>query len=202
MLGFGALGELALGELPMGQATPAVADAPAFVRRGAPRVDRYYLPPGKYTKQRKQKAVDAVETLYAEAREIIPHHLQTGLIPPAITLRARASVALPPPAAIDFEALAGSLETIRVLLAAIKSQRDAQHAAIEAKRQRRIREERAVGALMVSVLDQLDIEDARIAEAWRKPLPKPPAKKKRRVLRVLRNEKGEVVGLYSGEGDE
>ncbi len=122
---------------------PVVVVTPsAVVRRGAPRTaERLYLPPGKYTKKRKQRAVEAVKELYEEAKREIPKPLQHSLIPSELLLRQRNQTALLPPiSAIDFEALAGSLDTIQVLVAAIDAQR------------RRRKEEETLLMLLMDVL--------------------------------------------------
>jgi hypothetical protein len=125
--------------------TPVVDEpvAAAIPRRRAPRhqPERYYLPPGKYTKKRKAEAVREVKKLYQEARKAIPKPLQAGLISEGITRDSRARSVLPPASEIDFEALTQSLETIRVLLASL-----------EATKRRRRKEEAQFLILLMELL--------------------------------------------------
>lgn len=102
--------------------------------------DRLYTPPRKKLKKR---ALAQLKRLYEEAREIIPETLQVGLVPPGIALRSRAALSLPPPDEIDFEALSRSLETIRVLIAAVQEQQ---------RIKRRRREEEALLTLLAEIL--------------------------------------------------
>lgn len=105
-----------------GASTPADAFT---ARRGAPHIawtseERLYLPPGRWTKKRKTRAIKALKELYKDARGTIPEQQQIGLLPAAFTKGARAVSALPPMRQVDFEALAQSIETIRVLIAALE----------------------------------------------------------------------------------
>lgn len=128
-----------------GGVTPPAVVA-TVVKRGAPRTggwntERLYLPPGKWTKKRKTQAINAVKRLYEEARREIPEEFQRGLLPDAVLSTGRTVYVLPSPAQIDFAALAQSLETIRVLIAAL-----------EAQRKRRRREEEALLMLLAELL--------------------------------------------------
>jgi hypothetical protein len=103
--------------------------------------ERLYTPPRKKLKKR---ALKRLKELYEEAREIVPQSLQAGLLPAHVTADARARLTLPAPADIDFESLARSLETIRVLIAAVEAQRE--------KIKRRRREEEEFLAMIVELL--------------------------------------------------
>jgi hypothetical protein len=102
--------------------------------------DRLYAPPRRKITKAKLRAL---KELYEEARDVIPESLQTGLIPAHIRL-GRATNALPPPSQVDFDALARSLDTIRVLIAAVQ--------AAEEKRKKREREEETLIALLMEIL--------------------------------------------------
>ena len=117
--------------------------------------DQLYQPPKQ--KKLKKRALKKLKELYDEAREIIPETLQAGLVPAAVLVSARASVSLPPPSQIDFEALARSLETIRVLIAAVEAQRAADAEAERAEREkikRRRREEETLIFLLTELLSR------------------------------------------------
>lgn len=107
--------------------------------------ERLYTPPRK---KLKKKALAELKELYEDARVSIPEALQVGLVPPEILLRPRASIALPPVAEVDFEALARSLETIRVLIAAVDAARKAE----EEKRKRRRAEEEKLLIMLMEIL--------------------------------------------------
>jgi hypothetical protein len=120
---------------------PAASVAATIVRRHAPHTtERLYLPPGKYTKKRTKEAISAVKRLYREARREIPKQLQVGLVP-EVFVRGHIPAHLPLPGAIDFESLAQSLDTIRVLIAAL-----------EAQRKKRRQEEEAFVMLLMDLL--------------------------------------------------
>ena len=155
MLGFGALGELALGEIPAAASSASSSSSDAeSSRRGHKAMypggwipQNLFIPPRKKIKQ---STVKALKELYEEAREEIPEQLQTGLISPDLLVRARATSTLPPPAMVDFEKLARSLETIRVLVAALNEAR--KRAKAEADKVRRHKEEQ----FLIQMLEDLD----------------------------------------------
>lgn len=109
--------------------------------------DRLYTPPRKKLKKR---ALAQLKRLYEEAREVIPGPLQVGLVPASVTLRARAPVSLPPASEIDFDALSRSLETIRVIVAAIQDQQR-----IAAEEQERIKRRRREEETLLTLLAEL-----------------------------------------------
>lgn len=150
MLGFGCIGEFALGEIPpqLSEAAIAAAAAEASRNRGAPRTggwetERLYLPPGKWTRGQKKKALDAVRKLYKEAQDTIPEHLQVGLVPEIVLRARRSNAALPKAEDIDFGALAQSVEALRVLVAAVDAAREQKRLADEARTKKRRRDEEA-----------------------------------------------------------
>jgi hypothetical protein len=103
--------------------------------------EKLYQPPRKKLKKR---ALKQLKKLYEEARETIPEDLQVSLVPPGVLFRARAVATLPPVAAVDFDKLARSLETIKVLIAAVEAQRE--------RTKRRRREEETLLALLAELL--------------------------------------------------
>ena len=152
MLGFGSIGELALGEIPPQQSAQAVAEELAQSRRRKAMYPGGWVPENLHSPPRrklKQKAVEALKELYEEARETIPDDLQHGLLPPDVFL-GRIAIGLPAHTEINFDALARSLKTIRVLVAAIEAQAQARkaQAAEEATRKRRSEEEALIMILM------------------------------------------------------
>ena len=104
---------------------------------------KLYAPPRRKISKAKLKAL---KELYEEAREVIPEPQQVGLVAPAIVRGGRAVRVLPPPASIDFEVLARSIETIRVLVAAVEA------AIAEEKRKKRQREENALMMILMEIL--------------------------------------------------
>lgn len=152
MLGFFDLG--ALGGLDGPAAAPAVgAETPAAKKRGATYPggwvpERLYLPPRRKIKP---STVKALKELYEQVRESVPEPIQTGLIPAQVLWRARPVQTLPPSTDVDFQALARSLETIRVLVAVLEDARKAE-AMAEATRIRRRKEEE----LIIQLIQELD----------------------------------------------
>lgn len=110
--------------------------------------ERLYSPPRRKIKQ---SAVKALKELYEEAREEIPEQLQVGLIPSDVHVRARAQNALPPPAMVDFEALARNLEAIRILVAALNQARERARQEAATIERRRKEED-----LIIQLLAELD----------------------------------------------
>ena len=111
--------------------------------------EKLYLPPRRKIKP---STVKALKELYDEVRESVPERLQTGIVPAEVLWRARPVQALPPPADVNFEALARSLETIRVFVAVLEDARKAE-AMAEATRTRRRKEEDALIQMLMDVLD-------------------------------------------------
>ena len=104
--------------------------------------ERLYTPPRK---KLRKKALAELKELYEEARETIPEQLQAGIIPAEVVLERRAPRVLPTPVHIDFQALARSLETIRVLIAAVDAARKSED---EKRKRRRAEEEKLLIMLM------------------------------------------------------
>ena len=113
--------------------------------------DQLYQP----QKKLKKRALTKLRKLYEEARDHIPEPLQAQLIPPQMVIDGRAHTRLPPIADVDFTALAQSLETIRVLIAAVEAARRYEAEMIrvqEEKTRRRRREEEILLSLLVEIL--------------------------------------------------
>ena len=111
--------------------------------------DRLYQPPRR---KLKKSALKALKELYEEVRSEIPTELQRGLIPPEVLFRSRAVTRLPPAEQINFDALARSFETIRILIAALEAQREEERIE-EQKRLRRRREEEIVMHMLMEIFD-------------------------------------------------
>jgi hypothetical protein len=202
-------------------AAPAIIETPTVQRRGAMYPggwipEKLYSPPRKKLKKR---ALKQLKELYEEAHETIPEDLQVSLVPPEVLFRARAVATLPPIAAVDFEKLARSLETIKVLIAAVEAQRD--------RAKRRKRDEATILSLLAEMLSAPERQGEEVEVVHNEPEDVPAAvyqqsdsseykepdavdwttfkveraPRLKRNVTFLRNEQGRVVSMVVDDGN-
>ena len=145
-----------------------IAADPGWQRRGGPRKPKPYplsWPPTEWAVPPTIKAdedddqfisVEDAEALYEEAIEHVPERLQAGLVPAEVVRGSRAVLALPPSRDIDFQAFARSLETIRVLVAAVEAARIAEADAIRAFEEKTRKRRREEETLLIQLIGELD----------------------------------------------
>ena len=119
--------------------------------------ERSYLPPGQWVRH-EPATEDEAREIYEQAKREIPEGLQAGLLPMAFNRLGRATTGLPDAANVDFEMLGGNLGALNLLLVALLDARRiiaeqmAEAARIEAKRQKRLRDEDAFIQILARIV--------------------------------------------------
>lgn len=122
-----------------------IVTVPAARKHGAA-LSRLYAYP--FAKRRKREdedeetpSVEIVRELYKEARRAVPESLQAGLLPLAFQVGSKRVTSLPPVRNVDFEKLAGDLQAVNVLFAALEAARQ-DEARLQAAQVERLAQER------------------------------------------------------------